>query len=109
MIAENAIKLMGELKDQPFFLAVGFLNPHLPFVAPKRYWDLYDRNSIKLADNPYAPKGAPEFAMTTWGELRKYYDIPAEGPLTEDQARSMIHGYFAAISYVDAQDWPSAR
>lgn len=103
MIAENAIKLMNEFKDKPFFLAVGFLNPHLPFVAPKKYWDLYDPASIKLADNPYAPKGAPEYAMTTWGELRKYYDIPAKGPLSDDQARSMIHGYYAAISYVDAQ------
>jgi iduronate 2-sulfatase len=103
MIAENAIKLMKEFKDEPFFLAVGFLNPHLPFVAPKKYWDLYDPASIKLADNPYAPKGAPEYAMTTWGELRKYYDIPAKGPLTDEQARNMIHGYYAAISYVDAQ------
>lgn len=103
MIAENAIHLMRELKDQPFFLAVGFLNPHLPFVAPKKYWNLYDPATVELADNPYAPKGAPEFAMTTWGELRKYYDIPAEGPLTDAQARKMIHGYFASISYVDAQ------
>jgi arylsulfatase A-like enzyme len=103
MIAENAIKLMNEVKDQPFFLAVGFLNPHLPFVAPKRYWDLYDPDSIRLADNPHAPKGVPEFAMTTWGELRKYYGMPDEGPLTDEQARSMIHGYYAAISYVDAQ------
>jgi arylsulfatase A-like enzyme len=102
-IAENAMKLMGELKGQPFFLAVGFLNPHLPFVAPKKYWDLYDTSSLELADNPYAPKGSPEFAMTNWGELRKYHGIPAEGPLTDEQARSMIHGYYAAISYVDAQ------
>lgn len=103
MIAENAVKLMGELKDQPFFLAVGFVNPHLPFVAPKKYWDLYDPGAIELANNPYAPKGSPDFAMTSWGELRKYYGIPARGPLTDDQARSMIHGYYAAISYVDAQ------
>ena len=103
MIAENAVKLMNEFKDRPFFLAVGFLNPHLPFVSPKKYWDLYDRNSIRLAGNPYAPKDTPDFALTTWGELRKYYDIPDKGPLTDDQARSMIHGYYAAISYVDAQ------
>ena len=103
MIAENAVKLMREFKDQPFFLAVGFYNPHLPFVAPKKYWDLYDHDSIELADNPYAPKGAPEYAMTTWGELRKYHGIPAKGPLSDEQARSMIHGYYAAISYVDAQ------
>ena len=103
MIAENAIRLLGELKDQPFFLAVGFMNPHLPFVSPKKYWDLYERDSIQLADNPFLPKGAPEFAMTAWGEVRKYYDIPTKGPLTREQAISMIHGYYAAISYVDAQ------
>ena len=103
MIAENAIGLLRELKDKPFFLAVGFMNPHLPFVAPKKYWDLYDRDAIQLADNPFLPKGAPDFAMTNWGELRKYYGIPASGPLSDEQARSMIHGYFAAISYVDAQ------
>jgi iduronate 2-sulfatase len=103
MNTDNAIRLMGELKDQPFFLAVGYLNPHLPFVAPKKYWDLYERDAIELAPNPYRPKGAPDFAMTTWGELRKYYDIPATGPLSEEQAISMKHGYFAAISYVDAQ------
>lgn len=100
---DNAIKLMRELKDQPFFLAIGYLNPHLPFVAPKKYWDLYERKGIELAPNPYLPKGAPDFAMTTWGELRKYYDIPATGPLSKAQALSMKHGYFAAISYVDAQ------
>ena len=103
MIADNALKLMRELKDEPFFLAVGFVNPHLPFVAPKKYWDLYDPKAIELADNPYAPKEAPKFAMTSWGELRKYHDIPARGPLSDAQARTMIHGYYAAISYVDAQ------
>jgi arylsulfatase A-like enzyme len=103
MIADNAIRLLKELKDGPFFLAVGFLNPHLPFVAPKKYWDLYDPDSIRLANNPFAPQGAPSFAMTNWGELRKYYGIPAEGPLSDEQAQWMIHGYYAAISYVDAQ------
>jgi arylsulfatase A-like enzyme len=103
MVCDNAIHLMREFKDQPFFLAVGFVNPHLPFVSPKKYWDLYDRASIQLADNPHAPRGAPSFAMTSWGELRKYDDIPRTGPLSEAQALSMKHGYFAAISYVDAQ------
>ena len=103
MNTDNAIKLLGELTDQPFFLAVGFMNPHLPFVAPKKYWDLYQRDAIEVAPNPYLPKGAPAYAMTTWGELRKYYDIPAKGPLSKEQALSMKHGYFAAISYVDAQ------
>jgi arylsulfatase A-like enzyme len=103
MLAENAVRLLRELQDEPFFLAVGFQNPHLPFVAPCKYWDLYPRDAIRLADNPFPPRGVPDFAMTSWGELRKYYDIPATGPLSDEQATSMIHGYFAAISYVDAQ------
>ncbi|NQV31504.1 MAG: sulfatase, partial [Phycisphaeraceae bacterium] len=101
--AENAITLLREFKDQPFFLAVGFSNPHLPFVAPRRYWKMYSPKNIKLADNAYAPKGAPDFALTQWGELRKYHDIPEKGPLTLGQALNMKRGYFAAISYVDAQ------
>ncbi len=101
-IAQQAIALMREHRDEPFFLAVGFLNPHLPFVAPKKYWDLYDRSAIELADNPQPPKGSPAYAHTSWGELRKYYGMPARGPLTEDQAREAVHGYWAATSYIDA-------
>ena len=59
---------------EPFFLAVGFWKPHLPFNAPKKYWDLYDESEIKLADNPYAPENAPEQAMSKWLELRNMYD-----------------------------------
>ncbi|QDU61622.1 Arylsulfatase [Planctomycetes bacterium Pan216] len=99
---ERAIKILREHKDEPFFLAVGFLNPHLPFVAPKKYWDLYDPEKIELADNPHPPKGSPKVAHTSWGELRKYYGMPKKGPLSEEQARTAIHGYWAATSYVDA-------
>lgn len=102
-IATNAIKIMNEVQDKPFFLAVGFLNPHLPFVAPKKYWDLYDPASIELATNPQAPEGAPKYAPHTSGELRAYHNIPAKGPLSDEQARHMIHGYRAAVSYMDAQ------
>jgi arylsulfatase A-like enzyme len=101
-IARRALALLREHQHESFFLAVGFLNPHLPFVAPKKYWDLYERNTIPLADNPEPPQDSPKFAWTNWGELRKYYGIPASGPLTEHQAREAIHGYWAATSYVDA-------
>ena len=97
------MELLAELKDQPFFLAVGFVKPHLPFVAPKKYWDLYSADDIKLAENSYPPKGAPEYATTNWGELRAYYGIPKKGPLSDEQARNMIHGYYAAVSFMDAQ------
>ncbi len=104
-IAENAVQMIREAnqKEQPFFLAVGFLNPHLPFVAPKKYWDMYSPEQITLADNPYPPKGAPKYALHNSGELRQYYNIPKKGPLSKDQARKMVHGYWAAVSYIDAQ------
>ena len=106
VIADEAVKRLEAAKqkpDVPFFLAVGFLKPHLPFVAPKKYWDLYDPASFKLPALQSAPAGAPEFAPTTWGELRQYRDIPEQGPLTQEQAIHLIHGYHAATSYMDAQ------
>ena len=101
-IAEGAVNILREVKDRPFFVAVGFLNPHLPFVAPKKYWDLYSPADIRLASNPYAPKGAPSYATHNSGELRAYYGIPPKGPLNDEQARNMVHGYWAAVSYTDA-------
>jgi iduronate 2-sulfatase len=106
VIADEAVKRLEAAKgkpDVPFFLAVGFLKPHLPFVAPKKYWDLYDPASFKLPALQSAPAGAPEFAATTWGELRQYKDIQEQGPLTQEQAIHLIHGYHAATSYMDAQ------
>ena len=103
-IAGRAVALLGELKDKPFFLAVGFLKPHLPFVAPRKYWDLYDPAKIDLADNPYAPKGAPRYAATNWSELRQYHGMPKDpAPMPEAEARKLVHGYLASVSYVDAQ------
>ncbi|HLF92699.1 MAG TPA: sulfatase [Planctomycetota bacterium] len=101
--AGMAIQALETLKDKPFFLAVGFLRPHLPFVAPKKYWDLYKEESFKPASNPNPPQDAPKYAATTWGELRAYDGIPKTGPLTDAQARKMLHGYHASISYMDAQ------
>ncbi len=89
--------------DQPFFLAVGFLKPHLPFCAPKKYWDLYDRQAFVLPTRRTPPEGAPTYAATSWGELRQYRDMPEVGSLTDEQARTMLHGYHAAVSYMDAQ------
>lgn len=90
--------------EEPFFLAVGFWKPHLPFNAPKKYWDLYDENDIKLADNPFPPKNGPSQAMHSWGELRGMYaGTPKEGPVSDELARELIHGYYACVSYTDAQ------
>ncbi len=102
-IADHAVETLRQVKDRPFFLAVGFIKPHLPFVAPKKYWDLYSREQFRLADNPHPPKGAPTYSLSNWGELRAYLGMPKQGPVTEDQARSLIHGYYASMSYMDAQ------
>lgn len=104
-VAELAVTALREMnaKKQPFFLAVGFVKPHLPFVAPKKYWDLYDPAAIQLAPNPFYPKGAPEYAIRNHsGELRSYHGIPADS-IPTDLARQLKHGYYAAISYTDAQ------
>ncbi len=106
LIAEEAVRRLRAAKEkptEPFFLAVGFLKPHLPFCAPKKYWDLYDRAAFKLATVTTAPADAPAYAPTTWGEMRNYSDVPKTGPLSEAQQRELLHGYHAAISYMDAQ------
>jgi arylsulfatase A-like enzyme len=88
----------------PFFIAAGFTKPHLPFNAPKKYWDMYDPAKIELAANPFAPEGAPPNAIHQWNELRDGYGgMPAKGPLPDDLARKLIHGYNACVSYTDAQ------
>lgn len=101
--ADVAIEHLNRLKDEPFFLGVGFRKPHLPFKAPEKYYDLYDHQDIKLPDNMYAPKDVPEIALTQWGELRSYYGIPKKGPLSAEMAKQLIHCYYASVSYVDAQ------
>ncbi|MFP6904411.1 MAG: sulfatase-like hydrolase/transferase, partial [Verrucomicrobiota bacterium] len=90
LIADRAIKELNRLKDKPFFLAVGFMKPHLPFNAPKKYWDLYSEKQIKLADNPFAPQGVPKRARTNWGELRGYHGMPRKGSMPDDLARKLI-------------------
>jgi len=102
---ETLLRLKSE--DQPFFLALGYFRPHLPFVAPKRYWDLYDRDSLVQAPNPYLPEGSPVMAMNSAYELTGCYDLeyvkhPSGFQLSEDTARLLKHGYYACVSYVDA-------
>lgn len=113
VIALSAIDRLEKLagKKQPFFLGVGFKRPHLPFVAPKKYWDLYERENIPLAKYQKAAENGPKLAYHNSGEIRSYTDIPAlksfsdvEGDLLpKSKQKELIHGYYAAISYVDAQ------
>ena len=104
-IADRAISTIEELRDRdnPFFLAVGLLKPHLPFNAPKRYWDLYRAEEMRLPEVNALPLNAPSEAWHNWGELRYYDDMPpAPEPLSEALARTLIHGYYASVSYIDA-------
>ena len=103
-----AEKIIGDLRrakeeGTPFFITAGFTKPHLPFNAPKKYWDLYDPEKLELADNPYRPEGAPNQAMHQWNELRDGYGgMPEVGNMPDDLARKLIHGYYACVSYTDA-------
>ncbi len=100
-LAETALTSLAE-DGEPFFLAVGFRKPHLPFCAPKRYWDLYDCNAIPLPSREKHPDGAPLWAPRSWRELEGYTDIPDDGQLDLAKVRDLRHGYYACVSYVDA-------
>lgn len=104
-IADAACAKLAELESagQPFFLAVGFWKPHLPFNAPKKYWDLYDRAEIAPPDPAAMPAGAPAMAGHDSNELRNYGGIPKEGSIPPALAAELRHGYYAGISFLDAQ------
>lgn len=94
--------------DKPFFMGLGFFRPHLPFAVPKKYWDLYDKDEIPLADNPNIPEGAPLHTMNSMYELRHYDGFghighpTSEYRMSNDTVRTLRHGYYASVSYVDA-------
>lgn len=98
--------------EQPFFFAVGLTKPHLPFVAPKKYWNLYKREEMPLATFQEKPKNAVDVAFHNSGEIRAYSDIPPLLSFTDqkpyglslpiDKQKELMHGYYAAISYTDA-------
>ena len=103
-----ALKAIRDLKilnaaDKPFFLAIGFYKPHLPFNAPSKYWDLYDSTQISLPENYQQPESTPKNAFHNFGELRNYSGVPKAGPVSEELANKLIHGYYASTSYTDAQ------
>lgn len=104
-LANLAVESLAKLKQlsQPFFLAVGFFRPHLPFSAPKKYWDLYDPAVFALHGNPARTRGAPEVAYPDHLELAGYRGIPDDERVSPEQARDLRHGYHACISYTDAQ------
>lgn len=103
--ALKVIQDLNKLKEanQPFFLTMGLSKPHLPFTAPQKYWDLYDRDKIELPESYIQPESTPRYAFHNFGELRQYENIPKKGDLPNALAKELIHGYYACVSYIDAQ------
>ena len=109
LYTETALAQLDALEKsgKPWFLGVGYQKPHLPFIAPKKYWDLYDREKIDLAKFQQVADGTPKFAYHSFGELRAFSDIDNDlrvgDKVPEAKQRELIHGYMACISYIDAQ------
>jgi arylsulfatase A-like enzyme len=101
--ATQTIRALNALKGKPFFIAAGFLKPHLPFVAPKKYFDLYPDSKLAMPDYAPEPRGVPKVALHPNGELRAYSDIPESGPIDDRKARELVRAYYAATSFTDAQ------
>ncbi|MCK0189951.1 sulfatase [Arenibacter sp. F20364] len=89
--------------DKPFFLGLGMKKPHLDWVAPKKYWDLYNEEEIQLAEHAEAPKDAATMGLHASFELRARADVPKEGAIDKELAINLKHAYLACVSYVDAQ------
>jgi len=100
--AKHAIETLQKLKNNKFLMIVGLSKPHLPFNAPKKYWDLYDKNDFKVPSR-VKPKNMYRLALSKWGELKNYANIPNNGDLNDELTKELINGYYACISYVDTQ------
>lgn len=102
------LKRLGK-DDEPFFLAMGYIRPHLSFVAPKKYWDMYNAESLPLSTGEQMPEGAPAYALHNNSEITHYVDMMNtprpwdDNEVDEADARRLVHGYYACVSYVDAQ------
>ncbi|MFW6290022.1 MAG: sulfatase [Mariniphaga sp.] len=109
LIAEQALDKINELAEQekPFFLAVGFFKPHLPFNAPKKYWDMYDEQDIPVSPVSFIPKNVHKESLHGSGEFNSYQlgdeKVSLENPASDEYARKLRHAYYACVSYIDAQ------
>jgi arylsulfatase A-like enzyme len=104
LLANKVIRDIKRLKNEssPFFLTAGFISNHLPFIAPKRFWDMYDYESINLPTNDSPPVNSPSISISNNGELiNGYLGIPKKGDLSEGLSKKLMHGYYATVSYVD--------
>jgi iduronate 2-sulfatase len=105
MITDKVIEELHQLKNSGklFFIAAGFYKPHLPFNAPKKYWDLYQPEEIPLSDIRNSPEGSPEYLFRKWSEPGSYYGVYQEEPFSDSLQLELKHGYLACVSYIDAQ------
>jgi arylsulfatase A-like enzyme len=104
--ARRAVEVLHDLAgkpQQPFFFAVGFANPHVPWVAPRKYFDLYDPSKLVIADNTFVPRDAPDFAAKSGDDFYWYADVPQDRRISEPYGRECLQAYLAATSYIDAQ------
>ncbi|WP_136078398.1 sulfatase [Pontiella desulfatans] len=103
-IAIDTIKEMLQNQDKPFFMGMGFYKPHLSFIAPKKYWDLYEREKIPLSNQPDAPMHGSAMGLHPSFEMRVRHGVPKDGkPFSPEQSRTYKHAYLACVSYIDAQ------
>ena len=102
--ARRAVRVLNQIKDRQFFLSVGFYKPHLPFKAPRKYFELYDTQDFDLPASSVSPIDAPGSALTNWSAIRAYQDLPVgKTPLSDAKTLELMRAYAAATSYTDAQ------
>ena len=101
-VSKYAIETLKKIKNDKFLMFVGLSKPHLPFNAPKKYWDLHDKSKFKIPSRE-KPDGMYRLALSKWGELKGYHGIPKKGDLDDELTRKLIHGYHASVSFIDAQ------
>ncbi|MCO8124212.1 sulfatase-like hydrolase/transferase [Stieleria sp. TO1_6] len=101
----TAAKQRRDSAGTPFFIAAGFARPHLPFSAPKKYWDLYDPQALPMPQHESLPQDSPAVAGKRGGEITNYKPVPEDrdAAYSDQLKRNLIHGYYASTSYVDAQ------
>ena len=108
-VAEETIRRLEAARERrskdgtPFFITAGFVRPHLPFSAPKKYWDMFDPAKLPMPKIKTFPKDAPPVALKRGGEIAAYKPVPTSGQVGETLKRELIHGYYASTSYADAQ------
>ena len=101
--ANKVVEVLEQLRNELFFLAIGFYRPHLPYNAPRKYYDLYNSQNFNLPADVSTPKDVPRLARTYWPEIRGYHDFPSgETAVSDAKLLELIRAYAASVSYVDA-------